>query len=253
MKYSLLFLTFFSILQSKAQYVNFGYNLSQNTYVESKLDNLSTQFNLGWEIDESTLGYLIEFYPDGTEFDVKNKLNWNKSSSGFVFGVGADPDLNDLSYEFNFTGHINKQSGTRVNLTTGAEENFSLKSKFGGFNFLLGYKLNEIIRLNFGIGAHVFKVKYSWESATQNIKNQIIGLRINPLSQKIKVGSRSVTLNFPVGATFKVYELGDFSFHTRLNYNFVWNSFLETELITYLPYRFNMNHLSLTLFTAYTF
>ncbi len=253
MKYLFLIGSFAISYLSFSQYINFGYTIARNNYVESITDNLSTHFNLGWEFDTSKVVFLAPFSPSGEKFDVKNKMNWNRYASGFVFGGGTSAADNDISYEINISGQTNKESGKRVNLTTGAEENFALKTKFGGVNFIAAVNPNDFVSFNFGMGAHVFKVKYSWESPTFSVKTQTAGIRYNPLTDKYKVGSRALTLTFPVGATFKVLEIGNYSIHTRLNYTFVWNSFLETNLLVYLPYRYHLNHTSFTLFAAYNF
>lgn len=248
----LIVICFGSLKQTHAQYINLGYTISMNKYVQSGMDNLSTKFNLGWDLDSSSLGIRIDFKPSGDEYDVKNKMNWNRSSTGFTLGANTDP-MNDVSWEFNFTGQTNKESGKRTNLTTGVEEKFGLKTKFGGINCIVGLNPNEYISFNFGMGVHLLRTKYSWESGIQSIKNQTMGLRVNPFSQEIKDGDRNLTLTFPVGATFKLLEVSDISLHARVHYNFVWNDFLKTTFLFYMPNRYNMNNLSLTLFAAYNF
>ena len=36
--------------------VSIGYHVGFNTYIESKQDNLSTEFNLGWDFDKNIPG-----------------------------------------------------------------------------------------------------------------------------------------------------------------------------------------------------
>ncbi len=228
-----------------------GYTVGMNRFFESKLDNLSTQFNLGWDFDGAGGTYKLAFEPGTNEYTVENPINWNRTTSGVLLGVGVRGDER-IGFDLNFVGCTNSASGSRTNTTTNLVEKLTLKTKFGGIQFLTNFNINNWLSLNAGLGVSMFRARYSW-SGDLEIKNQTIGLRINPLSSEVKAGDRDLTLVFPVGITAQLIEINDFSIKTRINYTFVWNDMVETDFITEYAYRYNLNNLSLSLFLTRTF
>jgi opacity protein-like surface antigen len=228
-----------------------GYSVGLNRFFESKLDNLATQFNLGWDFDGADGSYKLAFEPGISEYTIENPMNWNRTTSGVLLGVGFLGDQR-IGFDLNFVGCTNSASGSRTNKQTNVEEKLTLKTKFGGVQFLANFNVNDWLTLNAGIGVNMFRARYSWTGDLE-IKNQTIGLRINPLSSEVKAGDRDLTLVFPVGITAQLIEINQFSIKSRLNYTFVWNDMVETDFITEYAYRYNLNNLSLSLFLTRTF
>lgn len=231
-----------------------GYNFGRNTYIESKQDNLSTKFNLGWDFDPSNAEILLAFEPKGTDFTIKNKMNWNRYTRGIILGLGFNKD-DAVNFEFDFTGCTNIESGKRQNVLTGVEEELTLKTKFGGCQALAVFNVHERISLHAGIGVSLFRTRYSW-SGEAEYKNKLIGTRSNPLSSgTIKYGDRDLTLTFPVGLTGTIlhFEKSEISLKARLSYTFVWNEMVQTDILTLLPYSYNLSSAALGIILSKTF
>lgn len=243
-----IFVTSSSQAQTEAQA---GYAIGMNRFFESKLDNLSTQFNLGWDFYGLDGTYKLDLVPGGTDYTIENPMNWNRTTSGVLLGVGFMGDER-IGFDFNFLGCTNSESGSRTHTQTNVTEKLTLKTKFGGVQFLTNFNVMDWLSLNAGLGVNLFRARYSWSGEVE-IKNQTMGLRTNPLSSEVKAGDRDLTLVFPVGMTAKLLEINDFSIKTRLNYTFVWNEMVQTDLIFGYPYSYNLNNLSLSLFLTRTF
>ncbi len=233
--------------------VNIGYNLGHNTYIESKQANLSTEFNIGWDFDSTMPGYTLGFFPNGSAYSVLDPIEWDRSTRGWHVGLGFNEE-EDISYELNFVGCTNKSSGSRINLTTNVEEELTLKTKFGTIQFLFCPNITSRLSVNLGIGTSTFKAFYSWTGAT-SIKNQMFGLRSRPLSGDIKVGDRDLTLSFPVGLTAKVISLEEsgLSLKVRAMHTLVWNKMVQTDLIDFLPFSYNLNNTALSIILSKSF
>jgi len=241
-----------SVSGSAQTEVNFGYTFGRNRYIDSQQDNISTMFNLGWDYDKSNAGYLVGFVPSPTEYTINNRMNWNRTTRGMLLGFGFNMD-DDVSFELNFVGCTNKSFGSRQNIATNITESLTLKTKFGGVQFLTLFNLHERFSINVGMGVNLFRTRFSWSGET-DIKNQTIGTRVNPLSQEVKDGDRDLTLTFPLGFTARLLYLeeSDISIKARFNYIIVWNEMVQTDLLNYLPYSYNLNSTTLSIILSKT-
>lgn len=254
MRYCLLhvFVALVSIpLQSQVS-VNVGYKIGMNTFLESKQDNLATEFNIGWDFDPLNSGSFLSFIPSTSAYTVTSPIDWDRSIRGLHLGLGFN-EGQKVTFEVNFVGCTNKSEGTRLNLITGTEEQLSLKTKFGGIQFLFATRVHPRLSLDLGMGANMFRTFFSWSGAT-TIKNRMVGVRVNPLSGAVKLGDRDLTLTFPVGFTAKIIylEANGFSVKARALHTFVWNNLVQTDLINFLPYSYKLNNTTISLILSKT-
>ncbi len=232
--------------------IQLGYNFGLNSYIESNQDNLCTQFNLGWDANVKSEPYRLKFSPNNNPYEIKNPINWNRTTRGIILSTQFHSD-EAFGFEMNFTGCTNISDGKRTRIDTGQEEKLSIKTKFGGVQFLFQYNFLERFSLHGGMGVNILKSRYSFEGDTI-IKNQLMGITVK-IDASLKVGNKVATLIFPMGFTATIFNLEEYNLKLKLRFthNFVWNDMLETDFFFYFPYKYKMDSNNLSMLISKTF
>lgn len=228
-----------------------GVNLGRYTYMESPAHNYASQFNHGWAIKMDEGGQIVYFAPTNHTFEIKNKMSWDPWNRGFKLGLKTN-DEKQLSYSFYFLGATNAASGKRIDQTTGNEEKFKLKSKFGGIYGQINFHLSKKFSLNGTFGFERYKLCYSYESDTVNRKMSPMGWRVQLLSGDLKPKSKNMNFTVGLGMGYTIYSSDKFYVDFISQYRWAINALSEVYRgPAYDKYLFNLNSWNNTIQLVY--
>lgn len=227
-----------------------GYKVGRFLYVESPIDNLSTKFNLGWDISITEDKGMVSLQPGKTAYSINNKMSYVNIPHGTEFGVhfhireklGVQLGMNYLN---------NSVSGSRTNLTTKLEETFSLKSHTGAFTTNITFVLNKYFHPYVGFELGRTYVQYDYSNGATEINNQLLGYRQKFLSISTVVGDKELTMSTNLGVNVLVYELNKLQLRVQPNFQYRIDKSIKIDQGVYYPMLFNHSNYSLSIWLAY--
>lgn len=238
-----LFLCLMSTTPAFAQFY-LGYRVGRYTTAEIPPQIYAGKFNAGWEFSASGGGALLFFDPGPTRYKIDNYMEWGNIPHGISFGFLMESS-DKLGLQLGFYQFNQGWSGKRTNLTTAAEETFSMKSKSGGItlNIVIG---SGRLRPYFGADMGTFRLAYSFKNDEYDIKKQRIGFTSGLLGSG-KAGDRALYARFNFGTTIKLADFGKAELLAAPQYQLDIAGMEELNRLPYADHIFNHKNFSLAL------
>lgn len=220
-----------------------GANLGRYNYLESPQANMAAQFNLGYDYAYNGETNTPSFSASKNQYDVKNELHWNQTTTGITLGFQFDTD-GKFNHALFYESRKNSGSGSRVNITQNYEEKMSMTSKFGGIYYSANYHLKSRLGIFYKIGFTRYRIKCDIESPNGEMKNATLGYQIKVFSSSLKPGDKPLNLVNALGIDFALIQNDKLEVSLRPEIGFAFNSMSEINLgPLYLDWIFNLNYL----------
>lgn len=231
-------------------YIYGGYKVGRFLYVESPIDNLSTKFNLGWDIGITEDKGMVSLQPGKTAYSITNKMNYVNIPHGTEFGVHFHiSEMLGVQLGMNYLN--NTVSGSRTNLKTGLEESLSLKSHTGSFTTNITFVLNKYFHPYVGFELGRTYVQYNYSNGSTEIEDQLLGYRQKFMSIATVVGDKELTISTNVGMNVLVYEMKKLQLRVQPNFQYRIDKSIKIDQGVYYPMLFNHSNYSLSVWLGY--
>lgn len=242
---SFLFVFFvFGTGRAQVSFAYAGYRFGKYFSHEGDAEVLAGKFNLGWACSKTGDNAILLFDPTNTQYKVTQNMEYGNLPQGITLGA-VFPIYSNFSVEVGFHQYNQKATGKRTNLSTNAEETFTLQSKSGGLCLNILYTKNNWIRPFIGLDFGRFRFRYSYESDQVNVHKQRMGYQTH-LFGGTKPGDKPLYLGTNFGAFIKVFGNDHYTFSVVPQYQSRIDSFEDIFMGLYQHLQFHHDNYSLS-------